>query len=794
MSDETDLDLQRRALFLPLKTPEALHEWIKAMLGIDLPNVTIHSSSTSNPLDLIWDIYNHAVNDEAYDPKYYKILGYANRGGGKTASAAILEILLLFHGHRDIAHMAAIKAQSLIALKYVKGFLNRPVFSDFITQNKGDRIEITKFYHKTQNHFITPLQWAELGPTEKTAYEEITNFLQVIVATMQSANGLHCSYVVCVDGETEIEVRNKETGLPCYVEAQFLYENIDKYQALTQQVSKSDPDVLVNTPRTYQNITGRSRTWGDIVRLEFDRGNFLRCTPTHPLWTINRGYVQAQDLTPDDICWNTDLGYQKLSFAELEGEGWVYDFTVENNHNFLANKMLVSNCDELDVIPNRSAYEELKGVPTETRDGKVAITFLTSTRKFSHGIVQKEIDDASKTGLIIKHWNVIDAARACSPTRHLPHLPKLKIYYDTDTLKCLSEQAFAEASPAEQARYTEGEGFNGCLTQCSLFASCLGKLATHQRDGAAISRSIDSIENDFLGAELDMIKAQFLCENPSKEGLIYPRLDPKIHLQTAEWMYEKIFRKPAPKHFSKQELVARLKADSEIRFFGGMDHGHTDPWAVVIGAKFGHFLFIIEAFQVSNLEIGQKLTVANKTVRHYDATFWPDTNRPDDNKTFALHGYKMRQWSKKGGSVDDGINAVRLKLMPALGQEPEIYFLKDDPGVELLFKHLKQYHWKLDAQQEVVEVPDEENDHLPDAFRYLVMNLFPIKAGERATSQDIIVGSEAVSVKDKEYSEMTPQELQAALYWETMAAKVGVDMGIDSRPRNKKGKRLKFQF
>ena len=37
-----------------------------------------------------------------------------------------------------------------------------------------------------------------------------------------------------------------------------------------------------------------------IVRLRFANGRDLRCTPNHKLWTLNRGYVAAEDLTSQD--------------------------------------------------------------------------------------------------------------------------------------------------------------------------------------------------------------------------------------------------------------------------------------------------------------------------------------------------------------------------------------------------------------------------------------------------------------------------------------------------------------
>jgi len=37
-----------------------------------------------------------------------------------------------------------------------------------------------------------------------------------------------------------------------------------------------------------------------IVRLRFSNGQELRCTPNHRIWTVNRGYVEAADLTGED--------------------------------------------------------------------------------------------------------------------------------------------------------------------------------------------------------------------------------------------------------------------------------------------------------------------------------------------------------------------------------------------------------------------------------------------------------------------------------------------------------------
>ena len=50
-------------------------------------------------------------------------------------------------------------------------------------------------------------------------------------------------------------------------------------------------------------ITGMN----EIVKLRFSNGAELRCTPSHRIFTVNRGYVEAQELTSDDRVKTLDL-------------------------------------------------------------------------------------------------------------------------------------------------------------------------------------------------------------------------------------------------------------------------------------------------------------------------------------------------------------------------------------------------------------------------------------------------------------------------------------------------------
>jgi ribonucleoside-diphosphate reductase alpha chain len=72
----------------------------------------------------------------------------------------------------------------------------------------------------------------------------------------------------------------------------------ERFAVYTNDVtSESDPAerVVATTPTQYM-VTGTN----EIVELRFSDGSRLRCTPGHRVWTANRGFVHAEDLTSDD--------------------------------------------------------------------------------------------------------------------------------------------------------------------------------------------------------------------------------------------------------------------------------------------------------------------------------------------------------------------------------------------------------------------------------------------------------------------------------------------------------------
>ena len=89
-------------------------------------------------------------------------------------------------------------------------------------------------------------------------------------------------------GELHERWTNGETGIEVYTHRATAGENGSAPRAAGE-------GVVATTPlRVVENGVK------PIVRLRFVSGQQLRCTPNHKLWTTNRGYVAAEDLTTED--------------------------------------------------------------------------------------------------------------------------------------------------------------------------------------------------------------------------------------------------------------------------------------------------------------------------------------------------------------------------------------------------------------------------------------------------------------------------------------------------------------
>lgn len=379
--------------------------------------------------------------------------------------------------------------------------------------------------------------------------------------------------------------------------------------------------------------------------------------------------------------------------------------------------------DELDLA-DEGPVNESKMIPTPTRGTSYPpITLLTSSRKFSIGLVQKEIDNAAESGLHIRHWNIIDVSRTCPDDRCEKTLPKIPIYVYQEDLKAADEETYKKLSPEIQDKYEKCEGYQGCLKNCKIFAACRGRLATDQRSASAVLKNIPHVQTLFRSLDPETSLAQLLCHKPSSFGLVYSKFNREKHMITAAQMATLLTGEDYHEHFTKKQLIELMKARG-TSLVAGLDHGFTHNFAVVSAGVDGNRCFIFDVISAPELELAQKIEVMTKRVKWFNPTIYPDPEDPASNKTLKRF-FKLKEWTKTPGSVVGGIEIVRLKLTPGIDRPPELYLLKDDDGCEQLAKDMSKYHWKLDTEGEPTDIPTDKDDDRLDAMRYLIMNVFP---------------------------------------------------------------------
>lgn len=105
---------------------------------------------------------------------------------------------------------------------------------------------------------------------------------------------------LCVTGDTKIEILIDEHE---YLEIPI--KDLDYYQRKSSNIKVKSYDIETKQ-EVYSEITAFAQTGEsvDLIEIEDEQGNIIKCTPEHQIFTQNRGYVQAQDLKEDDILVN----------------------------------------------------------------------------------------------------------------------------------------------------------------------------------------------------------------------------------------------------------------------------------------------------------------------------------------------------------------------------------------------------------------------------------------------------------------------------------------------------------
>lgn len=202
---------------------------------------------------------------------------------------------------------------------------------------------------------------------------------------------------LCLTGDTTIEVLINDSDKSTKIQ---LDELVERFNSGTEEFK-----VLSGKHREFNYIidvakTGTTKELIEIKDLLND--NIIRCTPDHEILSGKRGFVKAKYLNENyDTVYlsNGQLASFMMKTVILDHEIPVYDITVDKDHSFFANNILVHNCSEISLATNddRTFVCCLSSVNCEKYDDwKNDEKFIPDVVEMLDNVIEVFIKDASE--------------------------------------------------------------------------------------------------------------------------------------------------------------------------------------------------------------------------------------------------------------------------------------------------------------------------------------------------------------------------------------------------------------
>lgn len=219
-------------------------------------------------------------------------------------------------------------------------------------------------------------------------------------------------------------------------------------------------NVLTYNQKTKQQEVNKVVGWSsntvhkEIYRIIFE-DRVLECTHNHKVYVSgiyakNSGgleytfypeenrWLEASQLQVDQYCQMSDGGYKLITGIEVvrHNQRYTYDITVENNHNFYANGVLVHNCQDsndviIDIFKNQKATKVAVGDFHQAIYGwRGAVNAMSHLpyKKFTLSTSFRFHQDIADIGVkILKSKTNLDPTLDLSELQILTNIPKLPL-------------------------------------------------------------------------------------------------------------------------------------------------------------------------------------------------------------------------------------------------------------------------------------------------------------------------------------------------------------------------------
>jgi ribonucleotide reductase alpha subunit len=222
----------------------------------------------------------------------------------------------------------------------------------------ADQSEFKRLYEKYESDPSIRKKTLKAVDLFTTFMHERKNTGRVYVMNVDHCN-THGSYIeevapirqsnLCLTGDSQLRIQHTDgtertMALAHFVEAWSAGDmnnvKVRSYNTQTGQFVWSDVSAAAKTA-----------TVTELMQIDHASGNMIHCTPDHQIWTQNRGWVMAKDLTEHDDLVGEDnqmqiAGAMKIRTHTVSPTD-VYDITVPETSAFVANNLVVHNCAEI---------------------------------------------------------------------------------------------------------------------------------------------------------------------------------------------------------------------------------------------------------------------------------------------------------------------------------------------------------------------------------------------------------------------------------------------------------------
>lgn len=625
-----------------------------------------------------------------------------------TLTSAILQFFSLVHFRRDGLHLSSTIDQSYALISYVDKFLRNPLLADYTDTDN------------VRNKVLTNLPGNDFTTRSNSK-------LLVASATKRGTNSQRSS---CFDGSVEVG---------CLIGKKFdfyklrdIHEKINSGQSI-QVLTINEENLQVELKNIKRSIVSE-KTERMIIKTDCDY-HFLNCTPDHPLAYKQNDKIlfkQALEFKIGDSLILATRAAKITSiefYSELTNKD-VYDLTIEDNHNFFANGILVHNCltfDEVDLTPREILSEAamiadpaLVIRPDGKREYFKTLYVYLSSRKSNDGPIQDKMDEAEKQIHLPKDkrkvklhkWSSVDWMKKCEQSRHLglKEEDKTKAYINTDNLHTVwTEEDFALVPAMLKSSYMPRVSYPGCRS-CPSWIACQGR-ALAQRSTSFMLRDPDWL-GDVLSATGDAgtIIAQILNWKPETTGIVFKDFSYNKHVFDYIDFYEfvtfgKLYN---PKNLPKEELeriykdgtykeLASVTPTKEIIYDAMVANG----WTMCAGVDWGYdpdpavvsvIGFHKKAFKCAVLHVEAQKGYSNHVWAEYCCLnvfnrfpvefVAPDQADPSSITYFAKYHVRSLNKKQKPKKIITGVAIIRSLLWNPNTQTSNFAILNDSVGIE----------------------------------------------------------------------------------------------------------------